>query len=125
MRKRINFVSISLHILAFALSVIPAALCTLLYFPIWSTEGARSASGIGALLLVFSFIPICKGLKRLLSSPSVTTLWLIIFVLFFALSRIAEEMTVVSFVGFLSNLIASAVFKIAGRIGCTSEGRRA
>ena len=40
-------------------------------------------------------------------------LWLVTFVLFMMLSRIANEMTVISFVGFVSNLAGACLFKAA------------
>ena len=44
-------------------------------------------------------------------------MWLIAFILFLSLSRIADEMTVISFVGLISNLIGSLIFKLARRYG--------
>ncbi len=44
-------------------------------------------------------------------------MWFLCFALFFSLSKIADEMTVISFVGFVSNLIGAGVFKLAGRSG--------
>ena len=42
--------------------------------------------------------------------------WLVLFVLFFMLSKIANEMTVISFVGFVSNVTGAILFYIAKRI---------
>jgi Co/Zn/Cd efflux system component len=46
-------------------------------------------------------------------SPAAYVMWLIAFLLFFSLEKIAHEMTVISFVGFLSNLCGAVLFKFA------------
>jgi nicotinamide riboside transporter PnuC len=40
-------------------------------------------------------------------------MWFIIFITFMLLSRIADEVTVISFIGFVGNLIGAACFKLA------------
>jgi hypothetical protein len=42
--------------------------------------------------------------------------WLLIFALFALVRSIADEMTVISFVGFISNSFGAALFKLAGGI---------
>ncbi len=121
MRKRSNFVNIFLHIIALLIAIVPATACTLSYFPLWGESSGVRLNGAVALLLVIAFMPLCKLLYRILKSPSVTTVWFLLFLLFFSLSRIADEMTVISFVGFISNLISSVLFRIARRRGATGE----
>ena len=48
-------------------------------------------------------------------SASSYLLWLIMFLLFITLSKIGEQMTVISFVGFISNLLGAICFKLAKR----------
>jgi hypothetical protein len=53
-------------------------------------------------------------------------MWFLIFISFFLLSRIAREMTVISFVGFVTNLLGSVFFRIARKYGAKEgehEGR--
>jgi hypothetical protein len=121
MRKRLDFVNIILHILALLIAIVPATACTLSYFPLWAESSGARINGAAALLLVIAFMPLCKLLYRALRSPSVTLVWFILFLLFFLLSRIADEMTVISFVGFASNLLSSVLFRIARRRGDRSE----
>jgi hypothetical protein len=91
-------------------------LAVLSYFPIWVAEGGESVlSGVTALLLILSALPLYRALKHLLRSPSAWVMWLICFLLFLLLSKIADEMTVISFVGLLSNLIAAVIFRAARR----------
>ena len=107
---------IALTLLGVAVSTLPVALCTLSYIPIWQYRGGGATlSGFALILLLLCFAPLFRLVKRLLSSPAAHTMWFVCFALFFSLSKIADEMTVISFVGFVSNLIGAGIFKLAGR----------
>ena len=97
-------------------SVIPATVAIFSYFPLWLRKNdASSLSGLALLLLVLAFVPLFKYVKEILRSASAPFMWFILFVAFFLLSRIADEITVIAFVGFISNLIGSVFFKLAKR----------
>lgn len=109
MKKALLFAS------GIAASTLPVAACTLSYFPLWKERGDGALlSGFAVLLLLLSFMPLYKSLRRLLHSPAVYTMWFIAFLLFFTVSKIANEMTVICFVGFISNLIGALFFKLSG-----------
>ena len=115
--KKTNiFVSFCLHILGFCLCIIPPMACTLMYFPLWKTIGYEYciAGGV-ALLLVLCMIPMYKFLGERLKSYSSYLLWLVLFLLFLALSKIADQMTVISFAGFVGNLLGGICFHLAKR----------
>lgn len=115
-KNKSKFVNIVLHIIGFSLCVLPPAICTLLYFPLWRKAGGEVAlSGLCLFLVVISALPLYRGIKRLLRSPASYTVWLCLFVLFFSLSKIADEVTVISFVGFIGNLLGAVCFGIARR----------
>lgn len=100
--------------LGLCVSIIPVAVTIFSYFPIWvSRDDTSILSGISLLLLCAALVPFYKYLLRVLRSPSAPIMWLILFVLFSLLSRIADEMTVISFVGFVTNLVGSLFFKLA------------
>ena len=102
--------------IAVLLSILPAAIATLSYFPIWRAKGgAAILSGFTVLLLLLCTAPLIKLIKKILASPSILFVWLAVFLLFFLLREIADEMTVISFVGFISNATAAVLFKIAER----------
>ena len=112
----------ALRLLAIAISVIPPAVATLLYFPVWSAAGGElMMSGGTALLLVIAAMPLYNVVKAKLRSPAIWSIWLAAFTAFLFLSRIANEMTVICFVGFVSNLIGSIIFRLAGRIGVRDD----
>lgn len=101
-----------LRLLALLISTVPVAVAVISYFPLWRGEGAASViSGFSALLLALCALPLFRYVRDRLRSPSAHVMWLIIFLIFFTLSRIADEMSVISLVGFVSNLIASFIFR--------------
>ena len=119
MKKRRNnggFVSLGLHILGFSLCSIPPFVCTLSYFPLWKSTGFGTCiAGGSALLLVMCFFPILKFFNSAIKNYGSYFLWGVCFVLFFALSRIAEQMIVISLIGFIGNVLGSLCFAIADR----------
>ena len=119
MRKSQNksgFASYSLHILGFLFCIVPPAVCTALYFPLWrEAGGGRSVSGLCAFFLVLSAMPLYKALRRYFLSAASYTVWIIVFIFCFLFSRIADEATVISFVGAVGNIVGALCFKIAGR----------
>lgn len=109
--KRLLFRALGLLI-----SVIPVCVSIFSYFPLWiSRRDSSLISGISLLLLCVALVPLYKYIKKALKSPSAPMMWFLSFVIFLLLSRIADEVTVISFVGFVTNLIGSVFFKIANK----------
>ena len=108
--------SLLLRIIGLAFCVLPVGISVIMYFPLWQARGGETVlSGVSLVLILLSLLPIFNFLKRMLRSPSAYMMWLISFALFFCLSKIADEMTVISSVGFVGNLIGALFFKIAAR----------
>lgn len=104
--------------LGIAVSVLPVTVSIFSYFPIWIKRGNASVlSGISLLLICLAIVPIFKYLKEVIRSPSAPVMWLFSFIIFLLLSRIADEMTVISFIGFITNLVGAFFFKLARRYG--------
>lgn len=109
------YVTFGLQILGFMLCILPPSACVLMYFPFWESRGiGHCLAGGGALVLIILLVPIFKALKKT-ESLSSYVVWLVLFLIFLALSRIAEQMTVISFVGFISNLLGAVCFSLAKR----------
>lgn len=107
--------SIFLRVIGLVLCVIPVTVSILCYFPAWRAEGGEVLlSGTTLLLLCMAAVPLYKLIAEKLRSPAAYTLWLIAFILFFLLSNIAQEMVVISFTGFVGNLLGAIAFKLAG-----------
>jgi Co/Zn/Cd efflux system component len=103
-----------LNAVGLTLSVVPPIVATVSYFPIWREEGAASViSGFCLLLLLISALPLARYAARRLSSPSVWMLWTAIFLLFYFLGKIAEQMTVIALVGTISNILGAVLFRLA------------
>ena len=111
-----------LKVIAILSCTVPPISAVLLYFPLWREMGAEAAlCGFTVLLLILCMIPFFSTIKRALSSPSATTMWLMFFLIFALISKIAEQMTVISFVGYIGNLVGSVFFKLSER--CENENK--
>lgn len=112
-----SFKRILLYSVGLLFCTVPVISTIILYFPIWKERSAAAAlSGFTLLLLLISLVPMFSTVKSILRSPAAYTMWLISFIAFFLLSRIADEMTVISFVGFVSNLIGAFFLKAAKKL---------
>lgn len=110
------FKRLFLRLFAIAVCTVPPVIATLTFFPVWKSRGSGALlSGFTVLLLLICAYPLIKALKRALSSPSVFTVWLLLFLGFALIRSIANEMTVISFVGLTSNLIGACIFKLSCR----------
>ena len=95
-------------------SVIPVSVSIFSYFPLWVVrEDASILSGISLILMLAALVPCFRYIKTAISSASAPVMWLVIFITFFLLSKIADEITVIAFVGFLGNLIGAVFFRLA------------
>ena len=105
-----------LRIIGLIFCTVPPVAATLLYFPIWKERGGAAAlSGFTMLLILLSLLPLLKTLRGIFRSPSAHTVWFFLFLIFLLLSKIADEVTVISFTGFIGNLIGAAFFNLAKR----------
>ncbi len=110
--KRILFFSLGLVI-----CTVPVFTSIITYFPVWKEKGAAATlSGFTLLLLLMALVPLLSTVKNLLRSPAAYTMWFICFIVFLLLSKIANEMTVISFVGFISNLIGAFFIRVAKKM---------
>ncbi len=116
--KRMSPKSKILAFIGLIFCTVPVILSILFYFPVWEARGGGAViSGFTLLLILVSLVPMFNTLKRFLRSPAAHTMWFIAFIIFFILSNIAEEMTVISFVGFIGNLLGAVFFRLSGKGG--------
>ena len=109
-----KYANIYLHILGYLLCIIPPLACALSYFPLWESTGGFKLHGLCVIAVILSVFPIIKLVRRLLRSDATYVFWFILFISFYALSRVADEMTVISFVGFISNSIGAVLMRAGG-----------
>lgn len=97
-------------------STLPPFFATLSYFPLWHGMGGGAIlSGVSVLLLLLSLTPLFRFVKERLGTPSAPVIWLTVFITFFVLAEIAEEMKAIAFIGFVGNLIGALFFRLARR----------
>jgi hypothetical protein len=114
--RRTDALSKLFYLLGLALSILPPAISTLLYFPVWrQAGGVYLLSGMALLLLLVSVIPFMRFIKEWLKSPSAIFIWTVIYILFFALSKIAEQVTVIAFFGLVGNILGAIFFRLSKR----------
>ena len=107
-------ISLLLRLAGIALCVVPVTVSILCYFPVWRAEGGEVLlSGVTMLLLALASLPLYKLLAHKLRSPAAYTVWLIAFLIFLSLSKIADEMVVISFTGFVGNALGAIVYRLA------------
>lgn len=86
---------------------------TLTQFPVWIERSSdATVSGLFLLFAMLSCLPFLKQIREYMKSPSVWSLWCILFVSLFALRNIIDEMLVIAFWGLLSNVIGAVVYRI-------------
>ena len=103
--------------LAVLLDVGAPLAATLTQFPIWIDRSAEATfSGMFVVLGFISILPFLKQIKAYFRSPAIWTVWLILFLLFFAMRSIVNEMIIVCFVGFVANLIGTIVYRMGKKI---------
>ena len=121
--KRV-FAKLALQFLGIFLCTVPPIICTLSYFPLW-VDADRSLCGAVLILLLIAALPLYKLIKERFKSPASYTVWLLLFILFFTLSKIAAEMTVISFVGFVGNVLGALCMAGARKLGGKENAERA
>ena len=103
-----------LHALGLGFSVIPVAVSIFSYFPLWlAREDASILSGLALVLCALALVPFFRYLREAVRTASAPVMWLALFIVFLLLSKIANEITVIAFVGFVSNLVGAIFFKLA------------
>ena len=108
MKQKVYFIIGSL------LSVVPPAITTLSYFPLWVEAGAsQTVSGLCALMLVVCATPLLRILMRQLRTPSLPLFWTIAYLLFKCLASVICELCVIAFIGALSNTAGAVFFHLA------------
>lgn len=95
-------------------SILPPALATLSYFPLWVEAGAsQTVSGLCALVLVICAVPLLRIVMRHLRTPSLPLFWTVAYLLLKSLSSIISELCVIAFIGACSNLLGMFFFYLA------------
>lgn len=114
--------TLALRILGLLLSVLPPAIATLEYFPLWLSEGKTTVSAISLTLLLLSAIPLLRLAKKHLHSPAPWMLWLILWLALRAFLPIAAAIETIALVAFPTSLLGAVCFRLAKRREEKKEG---
>lgn len=86
---------------------------TLSKFPVWIEKSPKATvSGLALVLIAISCIPFIRQLKAFFKSPSVLSVWLIMFIALIVLNNIIEDMMYVAFVGLISGAAGTGIYKL-------------
>ena len=84
---------------------------TLTQFPLWVEQSAEATmSGLCLILIALSVLPFLKVLKNYFKSPSSWVVFGVIFVFLLVLRSIIDQILIVSFAGFVANLIGAGLY---------------
>lgn len=98
--------------IALALNVGAPLAATMTQFPIWVERSAEATvSGLFLFFALLSIVPLIKLFKRFLQSPSSPLMWGLIYIFLTALNSIISEMIIIAFVGMVSNIIGTFIYR--------------
>ena len=101
-------------ILGALFSVLPPAIATLSYFPLWVKAGpTHTVSGLCALALVICATPLLRIAMRHLRTPSLPLFWTLAYLLLKCFSAVIVELCMIAFVGACSNIIGALFFHLS------------
>lgn len=90
---------------------------TLTQFPLWVEQSAEATmSGLCLVFIGLSVIPFLKVLKEYFKSPSSWVIFGLIFMFLLLLRSILDQMLIVSFAGFVANIIGAALYGIGNNL---------
>ena len=118
MRKNGRFKRFVLILFGYLFAAGMPLAATLSFFPLWREKGDKAILAGGTLLLIaLCALPLWRGIKALLRSPSVWGLWLVLFLGFALIESIIGEMRMICFFGLVGNLLGSLLFRLARKRG--------
>lgn len=93
-----------------AVSIAAPLVAAATQFPVW-TENVEPTqiSGMFVFVAILCMIPLFNHFRIALRSPSSAMLWTIMFVVTWALSKIIDQIVIVSLVGAVSNIIGAVM----------------
>lgn len=109
----------ALYILGVILCILPTVLCILCEFPLWVKKGNPTvASGITLSALSLSLItiastPLLRIVREKIKSPSMWMIWGFAFLVFYSLEAVISSLVLISFAGFIGNVMGAIVFFFA------------
>lgn len=90
------------------ISILAPLVAAATQFPVWTEKvGGAQIGGMFIFVALLCMIPLFNHLKIALKSPSSCLLWTLIFVCTWALSKIIDQLVIVSLVGAIANYVGA------------------
>ena len=105
----------ALRLLGMGLCVLPPAVATLEFFPLWITREDCRLSAIAVVLLLLSALPLLRMLRARLRSPSAWLVWLILWVALSLFEPIVASLRTIALISFPTGLLGALCFRLAKR----------
>lgn len=110
MNKR-KIIAKVIYVVGMICAVLPPLIAFLDNFPLLTEENyGQAVSWFAVAMIAICCIPFWRKIKEYFKSPDTMVLWLIVFVIFSATKNLINGMIIVSFCGFVGNLVAKALF---------------
>lgn len=107
---------------AVCIDVCGPLIATITQFPAWVERSAGSTvSGLFIIFALLSAVPAFKAFGSIIKSPSSVMLWGIGLGLLLAVRSIVDEMILICFVGVLSNIVGTALYKLGEGMSTEEE----
>lgn len=103
----------ALRLFGLLFSVLPPALATLEFFPLWLGSGRTSISALSLVLLLLAAIPLFRLLKRHLHTPAPWMLWFVLWLLLRVFLPIASAIEQIALISFPTSLVGAFFFSLA------------
>ena len=103
--------------IGYGLCIIPPVLATLEHFPLWLGQSQRTAfSFISLCLLLFCLLPLRRGIRKWLRSPSAWQVWMILWIVLAFTRHIAEGVLAIAAVACPCSLLGAILFSRAKKL---------
>ena len=110
------------RILGISLCVLPPAISTLAFFPIWLADSRTAVSALTVILLVLAALPVLRLIKTHLRSPSAWMIWLLLWGFLFAFRPIAPAIETIALISFPTSMLGALCFRIGDRFSHPLQG---
>jgi chromate transport protein ChrA len=117
----------ALYILGVILCILPTVLCILCEFPLWVKKGNPTVasgvtlSAISLSLITIASTPLLRIVREKIKSPSMWMIWGFAFLVFYSLEAVISSLVLISFAGFIGNVMGAMVFFFAKKYKPKSE----
>ena len=105
-----------LRVLGILLCVLPPAISTLSFFPIWMADSKTAVSALTVILLCLAALPLFRLIKSHLRSPSAWMIWLALWGFLFAFRPIAPAIETIALISFPTSMLGALCFRIGAHL---------